>query len=119
MIVGIDVHKRSHAAALVDGRGVALATLTIPNSRDGVARLRRWLSEHGAERALVGVEKAAGYGRLVCAVLAASGHEVLNVPAWRVKRERPHAGTGQERSRRCGRDRPLRPAAPAEARSCP
>jgi transposase len=95
MIIGIDVHKRSHAAALVDERGVAVATLTIPNSREGVARLRRWLSEHGAEQALVGVENAAGYGRLVSAVLAAAGHEVLNVPAWRVKRERPHEGPGK------------------------
>jgi transposase len=95
MIVGIDVHKRSHAAALVDERGVAIATLTIPNSRDGVARFRRWLDEHGAEHALVGVENAAGCGRLVCAVLAAAGYEVLNVPAWRVKRERPHEGPGK------------------------
>jgi transposase len=95
MIIGIDVHKRRHAAALVDERGVAVATLTIPNSREGVARLRRWLSEHGAEQALVGVENAAGYGRLVSAVLAAAGHEVLNVPAWRVKRERPHEGPGK------------------------
>ncbi len=95
MIVGIDVHKRSHAAALIDERGAALATLTIPNSCDGVARLRRWLQERGAAQALVGVENAAGYGRLVCAVLAAAGHEVLNVPAWRVKRERPHEGPGK------------------------
>lgn len=51
MIVGIDVYKRSHAAALIDERGAAL---TIPNSRDGVARLRGWLAEHGAQQALVG-----------------------------------------------------------------
>lgn len=76
MIVGIDVHKRSHAAAIVDERGAPLATLTIANSREGARRLCRWLSEHDAEQATVGVEYAAGYGRLVCAVLAAAGHEV-------------------------------------------
>lgn len=95
MIVGIDVHKRSHAAALIDERGAPIGTLTIPNSRDGVVRLRRWLCEQGADSALVGVENAAGYGRLVCAVLAAVGHEVVNVPAWRVKRERVHQGPGK------------------------
>ena len=50
MIVGIDVHKRNHAAALIDERGVAIATLTIANSRAGVARLCRWLAGAGCER---------------------------------------------------------------------
>jgi transposase len=95
MIVGIDVHKRSHAAALIDEHGAPIATLTIANSGEGARRLRRWLAEHGAEQATVGVESAAGYGRLVCAVLAAAGHEVLNVPAWRVHRERPQQGPGK------------------------
>jgi transposase len=95
MIVGIDVHKRSHAAALVDERGAPVATLTIANSRAGVARLCRWLREHDADGIVVGVENAGGYGRVLCAVLAAAGHEVLNVPAWRVKRERVHEGPGK------------------------
>ncbi len=95
MIVGIDVHKRSHAAAIVAERGALIATLTIANTREGVRRLRGWLAEHRAEQATIGVENAAGYGRLVCAVLAAAGHEVLNVPAWRVHRERPQQGPGK------------------------
>lgn len=95
MIVGIDVHKRSHAAAIVDERGAAIATLTIANSHAGVARLCRWLQEHCADGVAVGVENAGGYGRLLCAVLVASGQEVLNVPAWRVKRERVHEGPGK------------------------
>lgn len=44
---------------------------------------------------MVGVENAGGYGRLVCAVLAAAGYEVVNVPAGRVKRERVHEGPGK------------------------
>src|SRR6266536_4447339 len=95
MIVGIDVHKRSHTAALVDERGAPIATLTIANSRVGVARLCRWLLEHRANGVVVGIENAGGYGRLLCAVLVAAGHEVLNVPAWRVKRERVHEGPGK------------------------
>ena len=81
MTIGIDVHKRSHAAALVDERGAPLATLTIPNSRAGAARLCRWLVEQGAGSAVVGIENAGGYGRLLCAMLVAAGYEVVNVPA--------------------------------------
>src|SRR5262249_47224737 len=95
MIVGIDVHKRSHAAALVDERGAPIATVTIPNSRAGAARLCRWLSEQCADAATIGVENAGGYGRLLCAVLVAAGYGVVNVPAWRVKRERVHEGPGK------------------------
>jgi transposase len=60
MIVGVDVHKRSHAAALVDEQGAPIATLTIPNSRAGAGRLCRWLAEQGEQGAVVGVENAGG-----------------------------------------------------------
>jgi transposase len=95
MVVGIDVHKQSHTAALLDERGALIETLTIPNSVEGAEQLRRWLGEHGAERALIGIENAAGYGRLLCGALAAAGHVVLNVPAWRTKRDRHAHGPGK------------------------
>lgn len=63
MVVGVDVHKRSHAAALLDGNGVVLAALTIPNSLAGVECLLGWLNEHDAREAVIGIENAAGYGR--------------------------------------------------------
>jgi transposase len=69
--------------------------LCFPNSRDGVQRLRRWLAEHDAADAVVGVENAAGYGRLLCGALTAAGHEVLNVPAWRTHRDRHTSGPGK------------------------
>jgi transposase len=95
MIVGVDVHKHTHAVALLDERGGELGTLRISNSAEGVERLRAWLAERGAEGAVVGVENAAGYGRLLCAALAAAGHEVLNVPAWRTHRDRHTQGPGK------------------------
>lgn len=95
MVVGIDVHKQSHTAALLDERGALIETLTVANSVEGAERLRAWLLEQGAERALVGIENAAGYGRLLGGVLAAGGHLVLNVPAWRTKRDRPAHGPGK------------------------
>ncbi|WP_084285596.1 IS110 family transposase [Solirubrobacter soli] len=67
----------------------------LPNSRDGIQRLRGWLAEHEAAEAVIGVENAAGYGRPLCAALSAAGHEVLNVPAWRTHRDRHTSGPGK------------------------
>ena len=95
MIVGIDVHKRSHVAALLDERGGELGTLSFVNSPAGMRKLRDWLVDNGADEAVVGVESPAGYGRLLVASLEAAGHEVLNVPAWRTHRERRRHGPGK------------------------
>ncbi len=95
MVVGVDVHKRSHAVALLDERGTSLGSLSIPNSVVGAERLLAWLDEHDARKAPVGIENAAGYGRLLCAVLESAGCEVLNVPAWRTHRDRHEQGRGK------------------------
>jgi transposase len=95
MIVGIDVHKHTHTAAVIDARGGTVSTLRFQNGADGVEQLRGWLVRNGAVGAVVGVENAAGYGRLVCAALAAAGHEVVNVPAWRTHRDRHQQGPGK------------------------
>ena len=95
MVVGVDVHKQSHTAALLDERGTLIATVTVANSPDGVEELRAWLLEHDAADASIGVENAAGYGRVLCTGLAARGFEVLNVPAWRTHRERHAQGPGK------------------------
>jgi transposase len=95
VIVGIDAHKRFHVAALVDERGTELGWLEFPNSAAGAERLRGWLREHGADAALIGVEGAAHYGRQLCLALGAAGHEVLDVPPWRTRRERPRHGPGK------------------------
>jgi Transposase len=95
MFVGIDVHKHQHAAALVDDRGGEIATLIVANSPDGYRRLLGWLGEHGGERAVIGVESPGSYGRRLVGALAAAGHEVLHVPAWRTHRERHRQGPGK------------------------
>jgi len=95
MVVGIDVHKQSHTAALLDERGALVETVTVPNSVEGAAQLHRWLCEQGGEDAVVGIENAAGYGRLLCGALTDAGHVVLNVPAWRTKRDRHAHGPGK------------------------
>jgi transposase len=95
MIVGIDVHKHAHAAALLDERGGTIGTLCFANSPAGMHKLCSWLSDHDAADAVVGVESPAGYGRLLVASLEAAGHEVLNVPAWQTHRERRRHGPGK------------------------
>lgn len=95
MVVGVDVHKRSHTVALLDQHGTLLETLEIANDGAGSERLVSWLHEHGASDAVIGIENAAGYGRVLCAALASSGYEVLNVPAWRTHRDRHEQGPGK------------------------
>jgi transposase len=95
VVVGVDVHKGSHTAALLDERGALIGTVEVENSAVGAARLRAWLDDRGAERAVIGIENAAGYGRLLCSSLAAFGFQVVNVPAWRTKRDRHAHGPGK------------------------
>lgn len=95
MIVGIDVHKHTHAAALLDERGGEIATLIFANSPKGYQRLLGWLVDHSAAAAVVGVESPGSYGRCLVAALVAAGHETLQVPAWRTHRERHRRGPGK------------------------
>lgn len=95
MIVGIDVHKHTHTAALLDSASGEVATLTFPNAPDGFAKLRSWLQSRDGEQAAVGIENAAGYGRPLVASLIAAGYEVLTVPSWRTHRDRDLVGPGK------------------------
>jgi transposase len=95
VFVGIDVHKHNHAAALLDERGAELGVLMFANSPAGYRRLIGWLADRDAADAVVGVESPGSYGRCLTAALAAAGHEVLHVPAWRTHRERRRQGPGK------------------------
>lgn len=95
MIVGVDVHKHSHAAALIDERGSEIAALIVTNSPKGYRQLIDWLVDHDAADAVIGVESPGSYGRCLVAALAGAGFEVLQVPAWRTHRERHRRGPGK------------------------
>jgi transposase len=95
VIVGIDVHKHTHAAALIDDQGRRIGVLSLPNNPAGYRRLIDWLVDHDAAEATVGVESPGSYGRCLVTALIAAGFEVLQVPAWRTHRERRRRGPGK------------------------
>jgi len=95
LFVGIDCHKHRHAAALIDERGGLIDTLLFANAPDGYRQLIGWLVEHGAARAVVGIENPSAFGRPVAAALAGAGFETLNVPGWRTHRDRHRIGPGK------------------------
>jgi transposase len=95
LIVGIDVHKQTHAAALIDDRGGLVDVLTVANSPKGYRQLIDWLVEQHAAHAVIGVESPGSYGRCLVTALAGAGFEVLQVPAWRTHRERRRRGPGK------------------------
>lgn len=95
MIVGIDVHKHTHAVALIDERGGLIDALSIANSPRGYRQLIDWLVDRQAAAAVIGVESPGSYGRCLVAALAGAGFEVLQVPAWRTHRERHRRGPGK------------------------
>jgi transposase len=95
LIVGIDVHKHTHAAALIDERGGLIATLSIANSPKGYRELIDWLVDRQAATAVIGIESPGSYGRCLVTALAGAGFEVLQVPAWRTHRERHRRGPGK------------------------
>jgi transposase len=95
LIVGIDVHKHTHAVALIDERGGLIAHLSVANSPKGYRQLIDWLVDQQAADAVIGVESPGSYGRCLVAALAGAGFEVLQVPAWRTHRERHRRGPGK------------------------
>ena len=95
MIVGIDVHKHTHAAALIDERGGLIEALSIANSPKGYRQLIDWLVDQQAANAVIGIESPGSYGRCLVAALSGAGFEVLQVPPWRTHRERHRRGPGK------------------------
>jgi transposase len=95
LIVGIDVHKHSHAVALIDDSGAEIAALIIPNTPKGYRNVIDWLVEQNAATAVIGVESPGSYGRCLVAALAGAGFEVLQVPPWRTHCERHRRGPGK------------------------
>jgi transposase len=88
--VGIDSHKSSLGAAVVDELGRLKDAREFSNDPRGHRAAREWMSAYGAER-VVGIEGSGRYGAGFARVLIAHGEEVKEVPAFLTHRERKKA----------------------------
>lgn len=75
LVVGVDTHKDSHSAALVDELGGLVAAVDVSANRYGYRRLLQWACSHGGKRCWV-VEGTGSYGAGLANFLAGKGEIV-------------------------------------------
>jgi transposase len=76
--VGIDTHKHTHVAVVLDELGGRLDELTVPADSGGHERVERWAAGHGRVIAF-GIEGTGSYGAGVASHLRRQGHRVVEV----------------------------------------
>jgi len=92
VMIGIDPHKRSHTATMLDRRQRELRQITVRAGSRQLVELLAWAD--GARRRTWAVEWASGLGYLLAQQLVAAGEMVVDVPATLASRVRV-LGTGQ------------------------
>lgn len=92
VMIGIDPHKGSHTAVVIDSDEVEVDQIRVRASADQVARLQDWAAGYG-DRCWA-VESARGLGYLLAQQLVAAGEQVVDVPAMMASRVRV-LGTGK------------------------
>jgi transposase len=92
VMIGIDPHKGSHTATMLDRAERELRHVTVRAGRHQVEQLLEWVD--GAKPRTWAVECAGGMGYLLSQQLVAAGERVLDVPATLASRVRV-LGTGQ------------------------
>ena len=75
---GVDTHLDSHVAAVLDHRGVELATKAFPTDRAGHQALLAWMTSFGTV-AVIGVEGTGSYGAGLARFIAAEGVALVEV----------------------------------------
>ncbi|MGI8515845.1 MAG: IS110 family transposase [Acidimicrobiia bacterium] len=86
VMIGIDPHKGSHTAVVVDDREVVIDQIRVKTTSDQLGQLRAWAS--GYEDRAWAVESARGMGYLVSQQLVAAGERVIDVPPMMASRVR-------------------------------
>jgi transposase len=87
LFCGVDSHKDTLAACLVDQTGRRLAAASVPNTLAGHHQLAAWLDRHGPV-GRVGVKGGANLGAGLARFLADQGVDVREVPCALTVRER-------------------------------
>jgi transposase len=92
VMIGVDPHKGSHTATMIDRGQRELRRITVRAGRRQLDELLEWAN--GAEPRTWAVECAGGLGYLLAQQLVAAGETVVDVPATLASRVRV-LGTGQ------------------------
>jgi transposase len=92
--VGIDPHKQTHTAVIIDDTGRRLGkALTVPDDPASVGKLLAWAGKHAAGQAVVwAIEDGRGLARRLACALVAAGQSVVWVPVRLMVAERHHTG---------------------------
>jgi transposase len=96
VVIGIDPHKGSHAAAAVNGGEEAVAELEVRASKRQIRELLVWAERFPARR--WAVESANGHGYLLAQQLVAAGEHVVDVPSTLASRARVLDSTRSEKN---------------------
>ena len=88
-IIGVDPHKRSHTAVVLDDCEEIASQIRVVASSSQVSELLQWAP---ARERLWAVENANGLGRLLAQQLVAQGEVVVDVPATLAARARKLSG---------------------------
>jgi hypothetical protein len=88
IIIGVDTHKHTHAAAAITGLGARVAELTIKVGRHGYRQLETWAAALGTVHAF-GIEGTGSYGAGLARALRDGGYTVHEVsrPDRRLRRQ--------------------------------
>jgi len=79
VVIGVDPHKRTHTAVVIDHDEIPLATLQVRAGRTQLDELLSWSA--GFDDRVWAIESANGLGYLLGQQLVGAGERVLDVPA--------------------------------------
>jgi transposase len=119
--VGIDPHKKTLTATVLDGRGGTVATASFKVSGVGHRTLVEWATSFGPVRRW-GIESASGLGRHTAVFLIEQGHDVRDVCPTRTaeqSRKRREGKTDALDSLRIAREVQADPDLPAAFKRAP
>jgi transposase len=86
VMIGIDPHKGSHTAVVIDSGEVVIDKIRVRTSANQSVRLREWASRYDVR--CWAIESARGLGYLLAQQLVAAGERVVDVPPMMASRVR-------------------------------
>jgi len=93
VVVGVDVHKRTHTFVVVDGVGRLLGQLTVRADSKGHGKALRWVRQHFVGERKWGVEDCRHLSARLERDLLGAGEQVVRVPPKLMAQTRASART--------------------------